>query len=83
MIDAQPGPPIDHPPLARGAFVVVTTDTGREVEAMVTMASPNGRSIILMFDAMIGGWAGLMPAFQDDAGCWSSLDGIPISIARP
>jgi hypothetical protein len=82
MINPQPGPPIDAVPLTRGAFVTITTDTGRTIEAMVTMASPNGRSLMLLFDGMIGGWLGMLPAFQADDGSWSALDGRPITITR-
>lgn len=70
------------PPLQRGDFVVITTDTGRTVDAMVTLASPNGRSIVLMFDAMIGGWVSQCPAFLDDAGHWAALDGMPLTLQR-
>jgi hypothetical protein len=70
------------PPLQRGEFVQITTDTGRTVAAMVGLASPNGRSIILLFDAMIGGWAGQLPAFLDEDGRWAALDGMPLQIVR-
>jgi hypothetical protein len=70
------------PPLRRGDFVRLTTDTGRVVEAMVTIASPNGRSIVVMFDAMIGGWAGMMPCFEHDDGTWRAIDDMPIAVAR-
>ena len=69
-------------PLQRGDFVVVRTDSGRELEAMITLATPNGRSIILMYDGMIGGWVGAAAAFLDDAGAWALLDGMPIVIIR-
>lgn len=70
------------PPLQRGDFISLTTDTGRVVEAMVTMASPNGRSLIVMFDAMIGGWVGMMPCFEAEDGSWTAIDGMPITITR-
>lgn len=66
--------------MTSGTIVTVTTDTGHEVEALITIASKNGRSLILEFDAMIGGWAGQMPVFQDADGRWSSLDGMPLTI---
>lgn len=65
--------------LKRGDHVRVTA-SNRSVVAMVTMASPNGRSIILMFDAVLGGWVGAMPAFEADDGTWAALDGMPLSI---
>lgn len=70
------------PPLGRGDFVVLTTDTGRRVEAMVVLASPNGRSLMLMFDAMIGGWLGQMPIFEEEDGSWRALDGMPVQLHR-
>ena len=71
------------PPLQRGDFVIIGTDTGREVRGMVTLASQNGRAVILMFDAMIGGWAGSMPAFCDEgADEWRGIDNMPITLRR-
>lgn len=70
------------PLLQRGDFVHVTTDTGRTVDAMVVLASPNGRSIVLMFDAMIGGWLGQLAAFLDEDGRWAALDGMPLQISK-
>lgn len=61
--------------VTRGDFVTICTATGRDVPALVTMASPDGRSLILSFDAMIGGWLGTMPVFQHDDGTWRGLDG--------
>ena len=78
----KPFPPIDAVPLQRGDFVMITTDTGRQVDAMVTHASPNGRSLLLMFDAMIGGWMGTMPIFQENDGSWWALDQMPITLTK-
>lgn len=66
-------------PLRRGQFVRVTSAHGM-VRGMVGLASENGRSIMLFFDGMIGGWAGAAPAFQNDAGQWTTLDGITLVI---
>lgn len=66
-------------PLRRGDFVRVTAD-GRTVRAMVTLASTNGRSIMVMFDARLGGWLGAMPLSLNDDGTWSALDGMPATI---
>lgn len=82
MIDPAPGPPIDAVPYRRGDFVVITTDSGRELDAMITMASRNGRSLILMYDGMIGGWVGMLPAFQHDDGHWAALDNMPLQLRR-
>ena len=47
-------------PLRRGDYVEVTFE-GRTLPAMVTLASENGKSLMLMFDGMLGGYAGMMP----------------------
>jgi hypothetical protein len=43
----------------RGDMVEIITDD-RTVPGMVTLASSNGVSLVLMFDALIGGHAGMM-----------------------
>ena len=78
----QPGPPIDDPPLTRGDGVWLITDSGREIVAVVQMASKNGRSLMLLFDALVGGWARQMPVFQEDDGSWKALDGMPITLRK-
>lgn len=55
----------DPPPLRRGHFVNVTLD-GRTVPAMVVVASGNAHSIAVMFDALLGGYAGMMPVLWVD-----------------
>ena len=63
-------------PLRRGDFVQLTIEAWH-MRAMVTLASPNGRSIIVMFDgaAPLGSVValGMMPLFQDDDGTWHEL----------
>jgi hypothetical protein len=71
----------DETPLQRGDVVLIRTDAGREVSATVTTASRNGRSLILAFDAMIGGWAGAMPVFLEH-GQWAAIDGMPLTLTR-
>lgn len=44
----------------RGDYAHVTYK-GRTVIAFVAMATPDGKSLILMFDAMLGGYVGAMP----------------------
>jgi hypothetical protein len=39
---------------------------GKKVEGVVRLASRNGRSLGLAFDAMLGGYAGLMPVLEVD-----------------
>jgi hypothetical protein len=53
---ANTNPPI----LRRGQFVEVTVD-GRTLRAMVVLASDNARSVLLMFDGLLGGYVGTMP----------------------
>jgi len=81
-VEPVPGPPIDARPFRTGEAIIITTDRGREVEALVQVASPNGRSLILAFDAMVDGWVMQMPAFQADDGQWASLSGMPLQLRR-
>ena len=57
---------------------------GRTVRAVVTMASPNGRSLVIMWDdGMLGGHLGTMPIFQEQNGSYASLmEGLPITLTR-
>jgi hypothetical protein len=78
---SEPGPPIGVP-FKKGDFVRVTCD-GRTVEGMVTMASPNGRSLVLMFEALLAGHAGKMPVLQHDDGSFCALlNGAPVGIEK-
>jgi hypothetical protein len=52
--------------LKRGDFVHVTFQ-GRTVRAMVTIASPDARSLMIMFDGMLGGFVGMMPLLWREA----------------
>jgi hypothetical protein len=71
----------------RGDFVRVNYQ-GRTVEAMVTLASPNGQSLIIMWgDGMLGGHVGVMPILGtpngDDTILYTSLlEGEPIMLER-
>lgn len=38
---------------------------GREATATVVMASENGRSLLLSFPAMLGGYLGMMPVLDE------------------
>lgn len=68
------------PPFRRGDFVIIGAD-GREVRGMVGLASENGRSLMLLFDAMIGGWVGAMPVLEE-GGTWRALNNMPITVRR-
>jgi hypothetical protein len=67
--------------LQRGDFVRVAAPE-RALDAMVVLASPNGRSIILMFDGILGGWVGELAAFRGDDGRWAAIDGMPLQITE-
>ena len=43
------------------------------VDGVVTLASPNGRSLMLAFNAVLGGHVGMMPVLQHDDGVFRSL----------
>lgn len=68
--------------LQRGHFVELTYD-GRTVDAMVVHASSNGRSIAVMFDAMLGPWAGGMALLQHDDGTWHDLMSQLVDVKGP
>lgn len=66
--------------LRRGDHVWATYD-GKTVEAMVTLASSNGKSLIIMFEAMLGGHVGAMPVSMLSDGSFQSLmEGRPIDL---
>lgn len=66
--------------LKRGDIVIATYGD-KTVDAMVTLASPNGKSLIIMFEAMLGGHVGVMPVLMHDDGRFESLlEGRPISL---
>lgn len=49
----------------RGDFVRITADD-RTVDGMVTLASPNGVSLVIQYEAILRGYAGAMPLFFFD-----------------
>lgn len=49
----------------RDAFVFVTYE-GKTTEAEVYMRSDNGKSVVLRFDAMLGGYVGMMPIMWEE-----------------
>lgn len=65
----------------RGEHVFVTY-RHKTVVAMCVLCSPNGKSAILMFDAMLGGHLGMMPISWDDAGNGyrSLMEGDPLVV---
>lgn len=67
----------------RGDFVEISA-AGDSIKGMVTLASPNGKSLMVMFDGMIDGHLTAMPLSYDDAseGFISLLSGTPVAL-RP
>lgn len=53
--------------------VVTATFDGRTVDALVILASANGRSLAISFDAMLGGHVGMMPVLQREDGNYEAL----------
>lgn len=69
-------------PLKTGESVAITYE-GRTVRAEVRLASRNGRSLVLVFEANLGGYAGMMPVFIDEDGsCIDLLYARPVAIER-
>jgi hypothetical protein len=56
---------------------------GLTVPAKVLLASKNGRSLLLSFDALLGKHAGAMPVLMGDDGVFrSTIDDQPVQISR-
>ena len=75
-------------PLKRGDVVEITAH-GTTKRAMVTLASPNGRSLMVMFDGGLfwpgpeGAYVGVMPLFQTDHGDYIELiNQRPVTVTR-
>lgn len=61
---------------------LMLTYRDRSVQASVILASPNGRSLLLAFDDLLGNHAGVMPVLADDDGeFWSVVSGEPVLLA--
>ena len=61
---------------------IIATYEGRTVDAVVKLASPNGRSLMIAWDdGMLGGHVGMMPIFQQENGRYCSLmEGKPVTL---
>jgi hypothetical protein len=54
---------------------------GRGVRGRILLASPNGESLMLGFDVILGGHVGMMPILQRaDGGYLSLIEGKPVKI---
>jgi hypothetical protein len=45
---------------------IIVSMNGKQVDAVVTLASPNGVSLMIRFDDMLGGYIGMMPVFYSE-----------------
>jgi hypothetical protein len=67
---------------AKDDAVEITCD-GRTVEGKVIFASSNGLSLMLGFDALLNGHAGMMPVtMRDSISGFSIIDGTEVVIKR-
>lgn len=66
------------PPLRRGDIVQITIG-GWSVEAFVSLASANGRSVIVLFDGLAPladaqlFAPGMLPLYEDEGGAWCAV----------
>jgi hypothetical protein len=56
----------------RGDFVLIERGEVK-MEAMITLASPNGVSLMVMFDGMFCGFVNMMPLLRDENGVYRDL----------
>lgn len=71
------------PEILKRDDLVTATYQGKAVDAVVQLASPNGKSLIIRFEAMLGGHLGVMPVTQDDEGdYWALLEGHQITLVK-
>lgn len=69
--------------LRRTGDRVRVTFEGRTVDAFVLLASRNGVSLFLQFDALLGGYAGGMPVIWQDGAFRDLIFLRPITIGDP
>ena len=66
----------------KGEAIDVTCE-GRTVEGVVIFASPNGLSLMIGFEALFGGHAGMMPVtMRDGSNGFSIIDGTEVTIRK-
>lgn len=65
----------------RGDFVTIRCD-GRTLPGMVTLASSNGKSLIVLFDGILAGHVGGMPVSQNEAGEYRTLTGMAVELSE-
>jgi hypothetical protein len=63
-----------------GDAVTIECD-GRTIPGTVILASPNGVSLMLGFEAVLDGHLGMMPVLRDDDGSYASImTGIKVTL---
>jgi hypothetical protein len=70
--------------------LVFITFEGRTVPGKVLLASENGQSLMLIFDAMLGGYVATMPVLwrpesrlpEDNGEFTDLIKGLPVTITR-
>lgn len=68
--------------LKTGDSVLIECD-GRKVKGDVLLASGNGKSLMLSFEAILDGCVGMMPVSRDDDGKYSALmTGSPVVLTK-
>jgi hypothetical protein len=65
--------------LHKGSHVLIIYK-GREVEGRVIMASDNLKSLMLGFDAMLGGFVGMMPVLDNGDGYRDLIENEPVEV---
>lgn len=66
----------------RGDLVEIGA-AGATIRGMVTLASePNGKSLMVMFDGMLDGHAGMMPLLHTEHGFIALVTGNPVTLRR-
>lgn len=58
--------------MKQGDTVILEME-GRTVPAQILIASPNEVSLMVTFDAMLGGYIGMMPLLRDGDGVYRDL----------
>lgn len=68
--------------LKTGDAIDITYD-GRNVEGTVILASSNGKSLMIEFEAVLGGFVGRMPISMADDGTYHEMStGHPIDLKK-
>lgn len=67
------GLPMTDPVLFAEGDAITISAEGRTLQGRIIMASPNGKSLVIGFDAMIGGYVGMMPVSHEDGDRYRDL----------